>query len=119
QRERLAESLSVADVHIVSLVPELEGLIVPSKFYGIAAAGRPTIYIGDPDGEIPRVLKEFQLGMTVPPDDADGLVRVLTDLAGDPERCHSMGQRARTVFEQRYDKDIAISSWKELLTTLH
>ena len=36
-RERLAESLSAADVHIVSLRPELEGLIVPSKIYGIAA----------------------------------------------------------------------------------
>jgi hypothetical protein len=34
----------------------LEGLIVPSKFYGIAAAGRPTIFIGAEDGEIGRML---------------------------------------------------------------
>src|SRR5262245_3258216 len=51
-RDRLADSLSAADVHIVSLRPALEGLVVPSKFYGIAAAGRPTIFIGDKDGEI-------------------------------------------------------------------
>jgi hypothetical protein len=31
-RERLAESLSAFDAHLVSLRPELEGLIVPSKF---------------------------------------------------------------------------------------
>jgi colanic acid biosynthesis glycosyl transferase WcaI len=37
---------------LVSLNPQLEGLIVPSKFYGIAAAWRPTIFIGGEHGEI-------------------------------------------------------------------
>ena len=40
-RERLAESLSCADVHLVKLRPEMEGLIVPGKVYGILAVGRP------------------------------------------------------------------------------
>ena len=64
--ERLAESLSVADVHLVSLRPELEGLIVPSKFYGIAAAGRPTIFVGDKDGEIAQLIARHACGQTVP-----------------------------------------------------
>ena len=51
-KERLGETLGVGDVHLVSLDPALEGLIVPSKFYGIAAAGRPTIFIGAEHGEI-------------------------------------------------------------------
>jgi glycosyltransferase involved in cell wall biosynthesis len=42
-RERLAESLSVADLHLVSLDPAFEGLVWPSKIYGIEAAGRPWI----------------------------------------------------------------------------
>ena len=40
-KERLGETLALADVHLVSLNPKLEGLIVPSKFYGIAAARPP------------------------------------------------------------------------------
>ena len=32
----------------ISLKPILEGLIVPSKYYGIAAAGRPAIFVGNP-----------------------------------------------------------------------
>jgi colanic acid biosynthesis glycosyl transferase WcaI len=40
------------DAHWISLKPQLEGLIVPSKFYGIAAAGRPIIAITAKDGEI-------------------------------------------------------------------
>ena len=54
-RERLAETLGLVDLHLVSLNPKLEGLIVPSKFYGVAAAARPTIFIGAPDGEIARL----------------------------------------------------------------
>jgi colanic acid biosynthesis glycosyl transferase WcaI len=55
--DRLALSLSVPDVHLVSLKPELEGLIVPSKFYSVLAAGRPVLFVGDPkagDGEANR-----------------------------------------------------------------
>ena len=64
-RTRLSESLGVADVHLVSLNPALEGLIVPSKFYGIAAAGRPTLFVGDVDGEIPQVLRDAECGYAV------------------------------------------------------
>src|SRR5690606_15284067 len=46
-RERLSDSLSAADVHVISLRPEFQGLIVPSRFYGVAAIGRPCLHIGD------------------------------------------------------------------------
>lgn len=42
-REMLPQVLHVAEVHLVSLNPTLEGLIVPSKFYSVAAAARPSI----------------------------------------------------------------------------
>ncbi len=45
--ELLSDSLAAADAHFVSLLPALEGLIVPSKLYGILAAGRPVVFIGD------------------------------------------------------------------------
>ena len=45
-RERLASTLTLPDVHLTILRPEMEGLIVPSKFYGILAAGKPQIFIG-------------------------------------------------------------------------
>lgn len=44
-RERLSESLSVADVHLVSLDPKFEGLVYPSKVYGIRAVGRPLVWL--------------------------------------------------------------------------
>ena len=59
----------------VSLNPKLEGLIVPSKFYGIAAAGRPTLFIGAADGEIAQLIDQTACGFTVTPGDAKSLVR--------------------------------------------
>lgn len=110
-RERLAQSLSAADVHLVSLRPELEGLIVPSKYYGIAAAGRPTIFIGDTAGEIALIVSHADAGLTVAPEDGAALARHVLELAGDPVRAAAMGARARRDFDDRFDAERAIARW--------
>jgi glycosyltransferase involved in cell wall biosynthesis len=113
---RLAESLSASDVHLVSLRPELEGLIVPSKFYGIAAVGRPTLFIGDKDGEIARLLARHECGFTVAMGDGAGLAQIILNLAAQPTLCHNMGERARRASEGEFDRSIAIARWFKLLT---
>lgn len=117
-RERLAESLSCADVHLVSLRPELEGLIVPSKFYGIAAAGRPTVFVGSSDGEIARLLKLHACGIIVEQGDGAALARAILSLERDPLRCREMGANARRVFEAEFDKTIAVARWQSLIQAL-
>ena len=114
-KERLRETLAVADVHLVSLNPKLEGLIVPSKFYGIAAAGRPTIFIGAEHGEIGRMLKEYGCGFTVAPGDGEALTELILALAGDRDLCASLGARARMAFERQWDKEKALAEWEALL----
>jgi glycosyltransferase involved in cell wall biosynthesis len=115
-REHLAETLGVADLHLVSLNPKLEGLIVPSKFYGIAAAGRPTLFIGAADGEIARLIDQAGCGFTVAPGDGKALANRILQLAGDPELCASLGARARAAFEERWDKRSAVEQWEEVLS---
>ena len=117
-RENLGQSLGVADIHIVVLRPELEGLIVPSKFYGIAAAGRPTVYIGDEDGEVPSILAGNEAGLTVPIGDDERLAAEILGLSHDPERCERMGANARMLFERSYDRRHAMLSWEQILTGL-
>jgi len=114
-KRQLAESLSAADVHLVSLRPELEGLIVPSKLYGIAAAGRPTLFIGDEDGEVARLLAEHKCGQTVPAGEGRALADAILDLAANPGVCRWMGQRARAAFTADFDKPIALGRWERLL----
>jgi colanic acid biosynthesis glycosyl transferase WcaI len=114
-RERLADSLCVADAHLVSLHPELEGLVVPSKFYGIAAAGLPTLYVGDPDGEIGRLVREARCGFAVRPGQSGLLAEHIRELAADPRRVSEMGANARTLFEGCFDKPIAMAKWRAAL----
>lgn len=117
-REQLAQSLSVPDVHLVTLRPELEGLIVPSKFYGVAAAGRPAVFVGDADGEIARLLQRHDCGTTVAEGDAAGLARIVVELASRPADRMRMGDNARTAFMRHHDKPVAVAQWRRLLDEL-
>ena len=114
-QERLSETLGVADVHLVSLNPEVEGFIVPSKFYGIAAAGRPVLFIGAAEGEIARLIDQAVCGFNVATGDGQALKDRILQLAKDPELRAAMGARARSAFEQHWEKSRAIGEWAELL----
>jgi colanic acid biosynthesis glycosyl transferase WcaI len=114
-RERLALSLTVPDVHLISLQPALEGLIVPSKFYGIAAAGRPTIFVGDRDGEIPRILRETGSGYTVSVGDYMGLENRILEMSRNNNETLDMGVRARLAFDRHFDQRHAFAAWELLL----
>ena len=114
-REHLSQSLSAADVHIVTLKPELEGLIVPSKFYGVAAVGRPTLFIGAPEGEIARLIERHACGVTIAHDDSTALVDAVISLSRDPALRHDMGRRARSASETIFDRTHAIAAWAAML----
>lgn len=114
-RERLRESLGAADVHLVSLRSDMEGLVFPSKLYGVLAAGRPVIFLGARGGEIAHLLEDAGCGMGLAQDDAEGLVAAIRELAADPERCRDMGRRARELFEARYERQIALDRWRDLI----
>jgi glycosyltransferase involved in cell wall biosynthesis len=77
----LGAFLAAADVHLVSVRAGLEGLVVPSKAYGILAAGRPMIYIGGSDSEVARVITESGGGSVVPNGDAVGLAAAIKQVA--------------------------------------
>jgi glycosyltransferase involved in cell wall biosynthesis len=116
--DRLRWSLSAPDVHLISLQPVLEGLIVPSKFYGAAAAGRPVIYIGAPDGEIARILQREQCGWSFPIGDAESLGRCILELAHHEREVERAGLRARQAFDRRYSRAYALQRWRALLESV-
>lgn len=112
-RERLSESLSVADVHLISLKPELEGLIVPSKFYGILAVGRPIIFIGASNGELADIIKDHKCGYIVAQNDADNLASVIKQHTEASTHAND-DLRIRTLFDKHYSKQRAIKQFFEV-----
>lgn len=114
----LAQSLAVPDVHWISLLPSMEGLIVPSKFYGVAAAGRPTIAVTDPAGEIATLVTRHQCGAVIAPGDGEGLARVLQRFKNDRPLREQMGRNARILLDRSFRKKIALERWERLLRSL-
>ena len=117
-KENLSETLGIGDVHLVSLVPKLEGLIVPSKFYGIAAAGKPTIFVGSPIGEIARLIAHYRCGYTISPGDGEALVDCILALMSNKELLSEMSARAREAFEAHWDKRQALAKWEAVLNAV-
>ncbi len=113
--EQLSQSLGAANIHLVSLRPSMEGLILPSKFYGIAAAARPTLFIGNTLGEMATLIREQKCGSSVDNSDGRGLANLILDYANDPQRCQLEGERARQLVETHYTAQNAKTAWEKLL----
>ena len=117
-RERLGAALSAADLHLVSLAPELEGLLEPSKLYGVMAAGRPALFVGPPGSEVARTVERERCGLAFRNGDAAGLAAAIARLAGDGAERERMGRAAREALLRRYDRRVATARFRELLRSL-
>jgi colanic acid biosynthesis glycosyl transferase WcaI len=118
ERKTLAHSLGVPDLHWLSLRPDLEGLVVPSKFYGIAAAGKPIIAIADKNGELARLVQEHGCGLVIEPGDGPALACALSRLSSEPETLRQMGIRARKMLDAHFTRQKAFERWCALLNQL-
>ena len=113
-RAELADALAAADVHWLSLQAELEGLIMPSKFYGILAAGRPTVFIGDPDGELAREIVVARCGAALRIGDSASLAELLLAWKSAPAVCEQLGTAGRRLYEERFAAERAFEAWREV-----
>ena len=110
----LSKSLSVADVHWLSLRPELEGLIMPSKFYGIAAVARPMIFVGNKEGDIGGLCSEYNIGLSVEPGDSEGFAQAVLKLQENIEDREQMGVFAYKMIHEERSQGQRIDQWKHL-----
>jgi glycosyltransferase involved in cell wall biosynthesis len=117
-REQLHHSLGLADVHLISMRPEMTGIVVPGKLYGAMAASRPTIFVGPKRCETADTIRRAGSGITVEPGDVDGLVEALVRLADDPSLVRRMGERARSAFLAGYERRLCCDRWDLLLSGL-
>lgn len=115
ERDCLPQSLAAADVHVSILQPQFEGLVVPSKLYGIMAVGRPSIFIGDLAGETAGILRAADAGVSVARGDADGLAHAILRLRDSPLERGRLGANARNAFEAKYEMRKALAQWDSLL----
>jgi colanic acid biosynthesis glycosyl transferase WcaI len=116
-KSSLIDSFATADAFLVSLKRGLSGFIVPSKLYGILAAGRPYIAAVEDDSEAADIAREHDCGIVVPPGSVEGIEAAIRALHADPARTSAMGQRARRA-GLLFDRRRAVSSYEHVFLEL-
>jgi colanic acid biosynthesis glycosyl transferase WcaI len=117
-KERLAEVLAAADIHVVPLKRGLAWSSVPSKLYSILAAGRPLVASVDPGTEVARTVDRAGAGLSVPPDDAEAFTKALRLLLDDPEQARAMGDAGRSFVEGWASPAAVAEAYDRLFTEL-
>jgi lipopolysaccharide/colanic/teichoic acid biosynthesis glycosyltransferase len=112
-RARLPQSLTAPDLHLVTLRPEWEGLVMPSKLYGALAAGRPVVFVGDPEGDVARIVRAG-LGLVARPEAMPALAAEIRALRRDPARLAEIGAAARRAYEA-CPRDTSLDAWARCL----
>ena len=97
----LGNSLSAADVHIVSLGDKMVGIIHPCKIYGAMAIGRPILYFGPKPSHVSDILEQHHLGWHVAHGDVAGAIKMLDEIRRTPvEKRDQMGRLAQHVLAE-------------------
>lgn len=100
--DMLSDSLAAADVHLVGQRPDMVGLIVPSKLYGILAAGRAVLYVGPEQSEVADILRDAQVGWIARPHDPAGIAATLREILDSRGRLAAKGRDARRTYETHF-----------------
>jgi glycosyltransferase involved in cell wall biosynthesis len=101
-KEVLPYSLSAGDLSLVSLKPNMDAVVAPSKFYGILAAGRPVAVICDEGCYLRELVDEGNCGNYFANGDAQGLADYIERLASDRHKADRLGENARLYCEKRF-----------------
>jgi colanic acid biosynthesis glycosyl transferase WcaI len=116
QRQALGESLALADVGLVPQKAACCGSVVPSKVYGLLAAGRPVLFIGPAQATPACIIRQFQCGWHVEPGDITGLSSLLRWLAQHRDEVVQAGQRARQCLLDHFDLPLGVARVSAILT---
>ncbi len=115
---RLAESLSLGDIHFVSLRQGFDGLVVPSKVFGAMAVGRPVLYQGSEKSEIASIIKKHNIGCQVEIGDRVGLKSAIENYHANRMSLIDQGNSARVAYNDEYCAQIAKKKYVDLINTI-
>jgi glycosyltransferase involved in cell wall biosynthesis len=110
---RLGESFAAADVFVVSLQRGLAGYIVPSKLYGILAAGRPYVAAVEDDCEVATITRRHDCGLVVEPGNAQAMAGAIRAFYEDRPMTRRRGEHARQV-GLTFDRQVQVRRYLEL-----
>jgi len=105
---KIPSVLAAADAHIITVKRGLEGVVVPSKLYGILAAGKPVVTVAPSECDVVSIGTRKGFSIATDPDDPARLVQAIRGLSGNADLLRSMGAAAiATAPEYARSKELA------------
>ena len=101
--EQLNYGLNLGDISIITMRDKWEGIMVPSKIYGIMAVGSPIVYVG-PESDISLTIEKCNCGFNIKNGNVDEFIKRIKELYHNKELRAILGGRARRGFEEEYTK---------------
>ena len=101
---KIPSVLAAADAHVITVKRGLEGVVVPSKMYGILAAGKPIVALAPAECDVAAIGERRGFAISADPDDSQMFAERVRSIARDPERLRKMGDAALRVapeYEQK------------------
>jgi len=117
-QEHLEKRLCSADIHVVSLRSDWTGMVVPSKFFGALAVGRPVLFAGSPDAAIAHWIREHKVGWVLTPDTLEAVAAELIEYCQEPERHEQMFRHCYAVYQTHFSKKLMVDQWDGELRAL-
>lgn len=115
EKNNLIYSLNAGDVHLVVNAKGIKGVSVPSKLYGVMAAGKPVLGILEKGAEARLIIEEAECGISVSPGDYQGiekLIKKFIDMKGSC-RLEEMGGKGREYLVRYLTKDVSIRKYRD------
>jgi glycosyltransferase involved in cell wall biosynthesis len=100
---KIPSVLAAGDLHVITVKRGLEGVVVPSKLYGILAAGRPILTVASRETDAASLGQRRGFGVSTDPDKPEQMVAAVRALLQEPTRLQSMAEAAR-VASRDYDR---------------
>ena len=114
-RINLPYSLTACDLSLVSIAPGFEGVVAPSKLYGIMAASKAIAAICEPHSYLRQLITDAKCGVSIDNYDSKNLAGFILTLAADPQLTATMGQAGRQYLEQHFTPQIIARQYCQVL----
>ncbi|MNP13888.1 putative glycosyl transferase [compost metagenome] len=118
-KDQLKYSLNAADIHLVVNQKGIKGVSVPSKIYGVMAAGKPVLGVLEQGSEAYRLIEDSECGVLVEPQQYDEFVLKLKFMYFmDRNKLRAFGMDGRAYLDRYLKREIAMGKYRDLLQKL-
>jgi colanic acid biosynthesis glycosyl transferase WcaI len=117
-QDGLEARLSAADIHVVSLREGWTGTVVPSKFFGALAVGRPVLFVGSPKSSVAQWIREHKVGWVLTAATIDAIRNELLYYSQEPGRLRELSEHCHAVYERHFSKQSIADRWDAELRDL-